>query len=72
VLSYSRSRGLFAGVALDGAVIRPDAGSNAAYRQKPDAKLADAVMTRLATMSQPEARDGGGRVPPPAVVPDRR
>lgn len=31
IVSYSRSRGLFAGVALDGAVIRPDPGSNAHF-----------------------------------------
>lgn len=32
IVSYSRSRGLFAGVALDGAVIRPDADANARFR----------------------------------------
>ncbi len=33
--SYSRSRGLFAGVALDGAVIQVDARANAAYYNTP-------------------------------------
>jgi lipid-binding SYLF domain-containing protein len=28
ILSYSRSRGLFAGVALDGSTLRPDSGAN--------------------------------------------
>lgn len=32
IVSYSRSRGLFAGVALDGSVIRPDARSNALFK----------------------------------------
>jgi lipid-binding SYLF domain-containing protein len=31
IVSYSRSRGLFAGVALDGSVIRPDANANTAF-----------------------------------------
>jgi lipid-binding SYLF domain-containing protein len=35
ILTYSRSRGVFAGVALDGATLRPDKGSNAElYRNK--------------------------------------
>jgi lipid-binding SYLF domain-containing protein len=33
IVSYSRSRGLFAGVALDGSVIRPDEAVNAAFRR---------------------------------------
>jgi lipid-binding SYLF domain-containing protein len=32
IVSYSRSRGLFAGVALDGSVIRPDMNTNAAFQ----------------------------------------
>jgi len=32
IVSYSRSRGLFAGVALDGSVIHPDANTNAMFR----------------------------------------
>ena len=35
VLSYSRSRGLFGGVALDGAVLTEDNNSNASYYDKP-------------------------------------
>lgn len=35
IYSYSRTKGLFAGIALDGAVIKPDYKSNAAYYQEP-------------------------------------
>ncbi len=35
VLSYSRSQGLFAGIALDGAVLTQDNNSNSAYYGKP-------------------------------------
>ncbi len=35
IFSYSRSRGLFAGVALNGALVMPDNGANAAYYGKP-------------------------------------
>jgi lipid-binding SYLF domain-containing protein len=34
ILSYSRSRGLFAGVALDGAVIQVDRGANATFYRR--------------------------------------
>ncbi|HSQ57237.1 MAG TPA: lipid-binding SYLF domain-containing protein [Gemmata sp.] len=52
ILSYSRSRGLFAGVSLDGAVINADAKSNAKFRSSPeDMKLADGLKARLAEMS---------------------
>ena len=47
ILSYSRSRGLFAGVALDGAVLTQDNNSNSLYYGKPvtgaDILLGDAV-----------------------------
>ena len=35
ILSYSRSRGLFAGIALDGAMLTQDNNSNTAYYGKP-------------------------------------
>lgn len=35
IISYSRSRGLFAGIALDGAVLTQDNNSNTAYYNKP-------------------------------------
>lgn len=54
ILSYSRSRGLFAGVSLDGAVINPAAEANAVFaktRAKEDRKIADDLRNRLAEMS---------------------
>jgi len=56
VLSYSRSRGLFAGVALDGSVIRPDPATNAEFRadQRPEvARQVAALKTTLDLMSRP-------------------
>jgi SH3 domain-containing YSC84-like protein 1 len=39
ILTYSRSRGLFAGVSLDGSTLRPDNGANqSVYGRKIDAK----------------------------------
>ena len=43
IVSYSRSRGLFAGVALDGSVIRPDANTNATFRADPRPEVAKQV-----------------------------
>jgi lipid-binding SYLF domain-containing protein len=54
VLSYSRSRGLFAGVALDGSVLHPDADANATFRAdaRPEvARQAAALREVLAAMS---------------------
>jgi lipid-binding SYLF domain-containing protein len=59
ILSYSRSRGLFAGVALDGAVIRSDATSNREFRRdvRPEtAKLAGELNLRLTQMSTAKPR----------------
>lgn len=49
ILSYSRGRGVFAGVAVDGGVIRADANRNAEFRRAGDAerKLADRLKARL-------------------------
>jgi lipid-binding SYLF domain-containing protein len=53
ILSYSRSRGVFAGVSFDGAVINPDAKSNAMFaRSAGDKKMADAVKAKLGEMSK--------------------
>ena len=55
ILSYSRSRGLFAGVSLDGAAIHANADSNAMFRkpgQTVEKKLADGVKVRLVEMSK--------------------
>ena len=54
IVSYSRSRGLFAGVSLDGAAINADPAINAAFRRdvRPEtAKLADTLKIRLSEMS---------------------
>lgn len=54
ILSYSRSRGLFAGVSLDGAVIHPAPEANAIFaktRAKEDRKVADDLRNRLADLS---------------------
>lgn len=53
IVSYSRSRGVFAGVSLDGAVIHGDANSNAAFRQQAaERKTADALKSKLVEMSK--------------------
>lgn len=53
VLTYSRSRGLFAGVSLEGSTVRPDNGANEkVYRKRVDAE--DII------------RKGAVAVPPPA------
>ena len=54
ILSYSRSRGLFAGVALDGSVIHPDAHSNALFvadTRSETAKQVEKLKSVLNTMS---------------------
>lgn len=53
ILSYSRSRGLFAGVSLDGTVIRPDPGTNALFRRDDpaDKALADGLRAKLAALA---------------------
>jgi lipid-binding SYLF domain-containing protein len=73
ILSYSRSRGLFAGVSLDGAVIYADAKSNAMFRRSIDDKKAAAMLkSKLAEMCKdkpviliPPVID------PPVVVPGK-
>jgi lipid-binding SYLF domain-containing protein len=44
ILSYSRSRGFFAGVSFDGAVIRPDDHNNERYRRDERAIKASATL----------------------------
>jgi lipid-binding SYLF domain-containing protein len=63
IVSYARSRGLFAGVALDGAVILYDRATNAEYARevRPEtARLTAALLVRLTEMSVPP--------PPPAPL----
>jgi lipid-binding SYLF domain-containing protein len=67
IVSYSRSRGLFAGVSLDGAAIHANTDSNAMF-QKPgqvgEKKLADGVKLRLMEMSKEKPVP----VAPPVIV----
>ena len=51
VYSYSRARGLFAGVALDGTALTIDKGSNARFYNKYDAPVADIISGTLKTSS---------------------
>jgi lipid-binding SYLF domain-containing protein len=64
VLSYSRARGLFAGVSIDGAVIRTDPYGNAMFKspRAEELKLIEQLKGRLADLSRTSARP---------VVPDR-
>lgn len=65
ILSYSRSRGVFAGVSLDGAVIRPDATSNAMFAQSPeDKKMAETLKTTLIDVSKEKKPQDVPVVPP--------
>lgn len=69
IVSYSRSRGLFAGVSLDGTVLNADARTNAAYRQNPaaeDKKLA-ALKGKLLDLSSTKETGAAGQ--PPVVIP---
>ncbi len=72
VLSYSRSRGLFAGVALEGDVLRPDLHANEAYYGLKYCRP-DEVLTRPGAGQPAVERLRGelirlGGVPQPAVV----
>jgi lipid-binding SYLF domain-containing protein len=68
VLSYSRSRGLFAGVSLDGSAIDPDPAANAEYQKDAAAqKAAEQLKARLTAMSA--AQRGPGASPVPSVMP---
>jgi lipid-binding SYLF domain-containing protein len=61
IISYSRSRGLFAGIALDGAVLTQDNDSNTAYYGKPmtskDILLNDAVEVQPSSKELARALD---------------
>lgn len=75
IVSYSRSRGLFAGVALDGAAIYFDPGINAAFRRdvRPETlKLAETLKFRLSQMSSFTPPPGPRQMmpaPPPFLGP---
>jgi lipid-binding SYLF domain-containing protein len=70
VLSYSRARGLFAGVAVDGAVIHPDAEGNAAFRldRADETKWADHLKAKLVALSATPA-PSAQPVPPAVLLP---
>jgi lipid-binding SYLF domain-containing protein len=69
ILSYSRSRGLFAGVALDGAVLRADSTTNDAFQRgaRPDEVRALAALR--ARLDEIAAEPTAGDRPPPGAVP---
>lgn len=48
IFSYSRSRGLFAGLALDGAALTIDDDANASYYGKPDLAAQDIISGKVA------------------------
>ncbi|GFO60597.1 hypothetical protein GMST_29220 [Geomonas silvestris] len=48
IFSYSRSRGLFAGLALDGAALTIDDDANASYYSKPDLAAQDIISGKVA------------------------
>jgi len=67
IISYSRSRGLFAGVALNGAVIANDRETNyeylQSYKQPATAKALDQLKAHLTEMSSPKGVEPA-RIPP--------
>jgi lipid-binding SYLF domain-containing protein len=71
ILSYSRSRGLFAGLAIDGSVIESDAASQVSYYGPPQGQLPSQVPESAVRLCQLVASlsqdDRGAR---PGVVPD--
>ena len=86
IVSYSRSRGLFAGVSLDGSVLVNDRDENAAFRNRATAeemKLLAELLNRLGEMSSTAAPAPvnapvlapvpvGPSVEPPLVLPPRK
>lgn len=67
IYSYSRSRGLFAGVSLSGAVLLPDPGTTAAFQKATPAEQAqaDALRAKLTELAnaKPAAEPGPGAAP---------
>ena len=55
ILSYSRSRGLFGGIALDGSVVTQDNNSNALYYGKP--VTSSEILTANAVTVQPSSTE---------------
>lgn len=73
VLSYSRARGLFAGVAIDGAVIHSDTTGNDAFRvaSAEEKKLVEQLRHKLVELSGTGTRDPftAPTSPPPVLQP---
>lgn len=72
IVSYSRSRGLFAGIALDGAAIHSDIPTNTTFRRdvRPEAmRLADTLKIRLSEMSSFTPPPGPRQMMPPPPAP---
>ncbi len=79
IVSYSRSRGLFAGVALDGTALVNDRDANATYARtaRPeDAKAVKDLLTRIVALgTEPPAAaplPPGAALPPPVLGPQER
>jgi lipid-binding SYLF domain-containing protein len=56
VYSYSRSRGVFAGLALDGTAITIDDGANAAFYRKPGVAAGDIISGAVTSEEEPVRR----------------
>jgi lipid-binding SYLF domain-containing protein len=70
IVSYSRSRGLFAGVALDGAALMYDRRANAEYLGDQRSEVAHLTINLLARLTQLSAPPPAPMlVPPPPVQP---
>jgi lipid-binding SYLF domain-containing protein len=71
IVSYSRSRGLFAGVALDGAVIVCDRAANDSYARDSRPEMARLTATLLARLAGMSASAPPHIIPvgPPVMVP---
>jgi lipid-binding SYLF domain-containing protein len=75
IVSYSRARGLFAGVALDGAAIWYDVGANAQFQRDPRPEvrqLAALLQARLGELSMltPAVQPAPVKTPPPPLGPE--
>jgi len=75
VYSYSRTRGVFAGIALDGSAITIDDDANAAFYKKPGVVAADITAGNVPTDEEPAHRflkvineSTGGGAQPTAVA----
>jgi lipid-binding SYLF domain-containing protein len=72
IYSYSRSRGLFAGVSIDGSVLDVNEGSNADYYGQPGAPLPESAMKLVSQVAKITANPDAavGLAPQAAAGPD--